>query len=545
VSESEVPPANLDGDGLRELFEAAYAGLVMAADAINAINVYPVPDGDTGANMSATMREAVAVMREVPAGSPAAAVAAAVARGALYGARGNSGVILSQALRGFADGLDGAAEIDAAFLARGLERAGRAAYQAVSKPQEGTMLTVLREAATAASEVAGALPEGGRGAPGLATLESAVSAAMAAEIRTQEQLPSLREAGVPDAGGEGICVILRGMLARLRGEELVLTDLPTGGHALEFAASRAEEAFGYCTEFALDPVDGAALLDLARVRSLAEAMGRSVVLVGDDQLARVHVHTEQPEELLQAMGALGRIQRVKVDDMGAQRARFEARGSGATAAVGLLALSRGQGFDRIFESLGAHVLDLGTIEKPAAGEVARAADALGIADVIVLPNHKNVLLSAEQASTLTRCTMHLVPSKTLAQGVAAAVAFDPEDRPVELIERMTEAAAAVRTVEVTVAAASRTVEGVRVRAGHAIAVVDGKLVAARPTLEDALTEGLVRAGAREGVLVTLYVGEGGDLERAEAAVRAAFPAAELEVLDSGQPLYPYIASVES
>lgn len=537
------PIERVDGSGLRALFEAAAAALAAGADAIDAINVYPVPDGDTGSNMAATMREAVAQARAGDS-DDAASVAAAAARGALYGARGNSGVILSQALRGFADGIAGATDIDAARLAGALAHAAAAAYRAVSQPQEGTMLTVLREAAAAAAAAARELPGGGAGLACLPVLERALAAATVAEARTMEMLPSLREAGVPDAGGEGVCVLLEGMLARLRGEPLDLSHLAGDGHAREFAAAHEEDATGFCTEFVLEPEPGAEV-DMAKLRALAESFGESVVVVGDEQLARVHVHTGQPEALLEAAGRLGTPRRVKVDDMGVQRVRFEAIGSGATAAVGLLAVSRGEGFDRLFESLGARAVDLGEREKPAAGEIARAAEEIGAADVIVLPNHKNVLLAAEQARQLARCTLHVVPTATLPQGVAAALLFDPGQRGPELAARMAEAARRVRTVEVTVAAASRTVDGVAVKAGQGIAVVDGRLVAARATPEEALAAGLRAAGAAEDTLVTVYVGTGGDAGAARAAAGAAAPGAELEVIEGGQPVYPYIASVEA
>ncbi len=537
------PLLRVDGEGLRELLEAGAAALATAAERIDAINVYPVPDGDTGSNMAATMQEAASAAR-VAVSLSVAETAAAAARGALYGARGNSGVILSQALRGFADALLGQRELDAAGLARGLVGAADAAYRAVSQPKEGTMLTVLREAADAAELAAARLPGGGVGAPCLAVLERAVAAARIAEARTIEMLPTLQEAGVPDAGGEGICVLLDGMAARLRGEMVDLTLLAGPGHAREFAAAHAGDVSGFCTEFVLEPRDGGRL-DLERLRALAEASGSSVVIVGDDRLARVHLHTEEPEALIAAVAPLGTPARVKIDDLRAQRQQFEQVGSGATAAVGLLALSRGEGFDRVFESLGARVLDLGRQEKPAAGDIARAAEAVGAADVIVLPNHENVLLSADQARSLARCTLHVVPTRTLPQGVAAALAFDPALRAPELAERMARAAAQVRTVEVAVAAASRVADGVAVEAGQGIAVVDGKLVAACGSIEDALSAGIVAAGGPEAGLITVYVGEEGDAAAAEQLVRTAFPHAEVEVIAGGQPLYPYIVAVEA
>ncbi|WP_322795399.1 DAK2 domain-containing protein, partial [Tepidiforma sp.] len=438
---------HLDGAGLLALVEAGAAAVAADAEAINAINVYPVPDGDTGSNMAGTLREAVAEARARVAGATAGTVAGAVAKGALFGARGNSGVILSQALRGFAEALGPkTAAVDAAGLARALRGAADAAYRAVSAPKEGTMLTVLRRAAEAAEEAASE-------APGtcLPVLRAAAAAAREAEAQTIEQLETLREAGVPDAGGEGVCVLLEAMLARLEGRDYAPPELPPlsqpspGGPARE-----GEPDFGYCTEFVVEAA-GAGAIDLGRLRALAEQFGTSVVVVGDAQAARVHAHTGDPERLAQQAAKLGTVSRLKVDDMTAQHARFRAGGSGATARTGLLAISRGAGFDAVFESLGAAVLDMGDVEKPAAGEIARLADALHTADVIVLPNHRNILLAAEQAAGLTRCTLHVVPTLSLPQGIAAALAFDPDAAVRDLLARMAEAAGRVKTVEVTTA----------------------------------------------------------------------------------------------
>lgn len=537
-----VVPAHgqLDGAGLLALFEAGASAVAGDAAAINAINVYPVPDGDTGSNMAGTLREAVAAAQALPAGAAAGSVAEAVARGALYGARGNSGVILSQALRGFAESLGSdASAVDAAGLARALKSAADLAYRAVSVPKEGTMLTVLRRAAEAAEEAAS-------GEPGscLPVLRAAAAAAREAEARTIEQLETLREAGVPDAGGEGVCVLLEAMLARLEGRDYAPPELPPVSQQSPGAPAQGQESdLGYCTEFVVEAA-GERTVDLDRLRALANRFGTSVVVVGDSRAARVHVHTGDPDGLTQQASELGTVSRLKVDDMNAQRARFQASGSGATARTGLLAISRGAGFDAVFESLGAAVLDMGEVEKPAAGEIARLADAVHTADVIVLPNHRNILLAAEQAAGLTRCTLHVVPTVSLPQGVAAALAFDPERAVRELVARMTGAAARVRTVEVTTAAADRTADGIAVRAGEAIAVLDGRLVAARATPEEALAAGIAAARPGEEALVTVYVGASGSGEAARAAAEKAAPGVEVEVLDGGQPLYHYIAALE-
>ena len=533
----------IDGETLRQVFAAASAHLRESAKAVDAINVYPVPDGDTGANMSATLREAVDRALALDASPTVSEVLGTVARGALYGARGNSGVILSQALRGFAAGVGEAEQLDGASLARGLSQGAEQAYRAVSKPQEGTMLTVLRAAGEAATKAAAELDPRALGSGCVPVLGAAVRAAEAAEAHTMEQLPPLKEAGVPDAGGEGICAILRGLLGALTGS-MPLVKETRAERPISAGADHEEELFGFCTEFLLEGEE----LDVEVVRELASAGGnRSVVVVGDEALVRVHAHSLQPQGLLDAAEKLGKLTRVKVEDMTAQNVRYRESGSGAGVKVALLAMSRGAGFDEIFESLGATVSDLGFVEKPPAGQIAEAADALRVADVIVLPNHKNVLMAAEQAKELATCTLHVVSTVSLPQGIAAAMAFDASEPAAANREAMAEAATSVKTVEVTVAGATRRAEGIDVKEGEALALLDGDLVGAARSVQGALFEGVAHAQPARGQLVTVYVGEAvaeGEATEAVAALAARFPAVEVERVAGGQPLYHYIASVE-
>ena len=546
MSVATAAPELLDGATLRSTFTAAAQHLRESAAAVDAINVYPVPDGDTGSNMSATLREAVARTESLGERPGVTEVLETIARGALYGARGNSGVILSQALRGFARGVGETERLDARRLADGLEAAAEQAYRAVGDPQEGTMLTVLREAGAAAMAHAERMPERGAGHGCIGVLGVAVAAAETAEAETINQLDSLREAGVTDAGGEGVCVILRGMLGSLRGE-MPAVRTAEKGELLARAAEHADDEFGFCTEFLVEAAEGA-LVDAEQVRKLVEAgENRSALVVGDATLIRVHVHTMDPQGLIDSVEALGRVSRVKVEDMTAQNARFRVRGSGASAKVGLLAMSRGAGLDAVFEGLGAAVSDLGTIEKPPAGEIARAADSLRVPDVVVLPNHRNVRMAAEQAKELAKCTLHVVPTTSLPQGIAAALSFDAEAPVAETLKAMTEAAEGVRTIEITRAGATRSIEGVAVREGDAIALVDGKLVASVRDPEEALLVALARDPIVRGALITVYGGaelEPGELERACAAIEQAHPGVEVEAVEGQQPLYLFIASVE-
>jgi len=538
---SDAPALTLDAATLRRAFTAAAGRLYAERGRIDALNVYPVPDGDTGANMSGTLREAVAAVEGLPEGAAILEVLATLAKAALYAARGNSGVILSQALRGFATGIGEVETVDGEALARALREASAASYRAVGKPVEGTMLTVLRLASEGASEVANRWYGD--------VLMRAVESAQRAEANTINQLPALMDAGVTDAGGEGICVILGALLdsclGRATGEGNVADDSLEPAPLARFEG-HSPEAFGSCTEFVIEPSSGE--LDEAAVRAMVSSgTNRSVVMVGDATVLRVHVHADDPQALLAQASLFGRVSRVKVEDMATQFTRFRAEGSGAGAKVAVLALSPGAGFSAVFESLGVHVMDTSTSRKPSAGAILEAAERLNVADVIVLPNHKDIVPAALQAAATARCTITVVPTFTLLAGIAAALSFESQAMPSASVDAMTAALASVRTVEVTTAAASRTIEGIAVRAGQAIALVNGKLRAVADDQLSALTDGILHCADETTTLVTLYAGSGvgpDDMEVARSAVQAKLPDAEVQAIAGGQPLYPWIASVE-
>ncbi len=513
---------------LARALRAAADYLAVAAPAIDAINVYPVPDGDTGSNMAATLRAAVAAIGDE---SNATVVLRAVAKGALYGARGNSGVILSQALRGIAAADGNPGQLGPADVSLALARAADAAYASMSQPQEGTMLTVLRAAADTA-----------QGDDALSVLRSALSGAEEAERKTIDQLERLREAGVTDAGGEGICTILRAVVASLAEEplpELTLANAP-----LARLVDHGEE-YGFCTEFLVEAAGGP--LDLSEIRMRVEAGdNRSAIVVGDGQLVRVHVHTDEPERLLERARSWGSVSAVKVEDMGRQNVAMRAR-QATVSGAGLLAICEGAGFADAFQSLGASVLRHEPGQRPSVQQIVAALASFEEASVYVLPNHKDVVPVARQAAELWDGNATVVPSLTLPEGLAAAVSFDGDGESDAVQVAMMEAASSVETIECTVATDSRTADGVPIAKGEVVVLVDGKAVAAAASLTEGLLAGLARTSAGDGSLVTVYTGIvvndelEGELER---ATRAAVPGAEVEMTRGGQGLYPVIASVE-
>ena len=339
----------------------------------------------------------------------------------------------------------------------------------------------------------------------------------------------------------GVVLVVRRLLSKGLPPPVAIPDKP-----LAMLPGHIDDGFGYCTEFVLVP--GEREVDVEGLRRHTEGEGYgSVVIVGDEQALRVHVHTNEPERLLEEAGTFGELTRPKFEDMSAQHMRFREEGSGEGLKVGLLALSSSAGFDEVFGSLGASVHRLEAIVKPAAGDIAQAADALGPADVIVLPNHKNAIPAAEQAVELARCNLHVAPSISLGQGAAAAIAFNALSTPEENTEALAEALDATRSVEVTRAAADRTADGVDVQEGEAITLVNGTLIGATDDPVEGLLAGLSEAEAEEAAIVTVYVGEGFEGSRDELAERieAAFEDVEVEVVEGGQPLYELVAAVEA
>jgi DAK2 domain fusion protein YloV len=572
------PLRHLGGEQVLAGLTAALSWLEANQQEINDLNVFPVPDGDTGSNMYLTLRSAVEEARDAPAPSAVGSVLAAAAHGSLMGARGNSGVILSQILRGFAQGSAQRARVDAAGVAEALEEAAAVAYRAVMKPTEGTILTVIRDAATVAHTAAAETDDI------RVVLDRVVVEAHAAVERTIDQLQVLRDANVVDAGGFGLAVILEGFARAVAatasplparnqhyrsgepalrlppqpGEvETTGTATPRRGAA---AVAPREQGWGYCTEFLINGPG----LDVEAIRDELGALGESALVVGDPDLVRVHIHTGDPASLIAAASSRGRMSKLKVEDMSAQHhevlERASAAEAGATPAapsaqpvappkpIGVVSVAPGDGFREILQSLGADsVVSGGQTMNPSIEDLLNGVQAANARGVILLPNNGNVILTAEQVDPLAEdCDVRVVPTRNLPQGISALLAFDPAASIDENCEKMLAAIATVRAVEVTHAVRDTTVNGHDIKVGDVIAVVD-----------DAITEvgsdylGVIEAvlGAQETMpeLVTVYRGDDVDSTAAETLVdtlRAAHQGTEFELHDGGQEHYPYVLSLE-
>ena len=537
------------GADLREMFSAATTWLERNTQAINSINVFPVPDGDTGTNMYLTMR---ATMDEAyQSGSEATnAVAGAMARGALMGARGNSGVILSQILRGFAESLSEKERFDSLDFVAALDEAAVSADRAVSHPVEGTILTVMRAVAAAARERSRRLRGNLKN-----VLAAAVDAAKDAVAKTPSLLPALREAGVVDAGGQGLYVMLEGALRYLRGDLASLAPLAVQDPERTWARTTTalhgggEGKYGYCTEFL---VSGEKLNANATLERMLE-LGDSVLVVGDESLLRVHVHTAEPDTAIGYGRSLGALSQIKVGDIEAEAQEFVAHAQGTgyerdLGIVGIVVVVSGAGLEEVFRSLGAAaIVSGGATMNPSTRQVLEAVESCPQDEVIVLPNNKNVILGAQQAAKNSRKRVHVVKTVSVPQGMAALLALNPEQGLDENAALMEDARRDVQTIEVTKAIRTTKVDGLRVRVGQDIALLDGKLAVAEDSPQAAVRESIRRLVTPQAGLVTIYYGEPSTSEEAEALaqeIRAVYPSLQVEIVYGGQPHYSYIVSLE-
>lgn len=547
IFDQEQVKSSCTGRELKEMFSVATRWLEKNADVINAMNVFPVPDGDTGTNMLLTMRstmEEAARMQDTSAW----VIGQAMARGALMGARGNSGVILSQILKGLSDGLGEVDCFGTQEMAKAFERAGELAYKALSKPREGTMLTVSKAIGTAASKAAVAHPT-----DIVTFMEEIVEETKKAVDRTPEQLDVLKEAGVVDAGGQGLYVMMDGVLHYLRGEaeavEMMPKQFPTTLQpALVVAKSaKKEEVFGYCTEFLIKGAD----LNPEWIRRTIEAKGDCVVVVGDDTTVKVHIHTTTPGAVLEFGTTWGSLHDLKIQNMDDQHEDFiQLRRTPPIPAADIAVVSvvAGKGLENVFSSLGTTALvSGGQSMNPSTEEILQAIDLVPSDKVIVLPNNKNVILSAQQAAGLCKKTVNVVPTRSIPQGLAALLAFNCEMELERNLLEMSEALQKVKTVEITRAVRAAKVGKLSIKNGEYIGLIDGKIVIASGNLWQSVVSTLETAKLERVEIVTLYYGADISEEEAKSlgkALKDQHPSLEVEVIEGLQPYYSYIISME-
>jgi DAK2 domain fusion protein YloV len=524
---------------VRELARAALRNLEAHRRRIDDLNVYPVPDGDTGTNLTLTLRSVVETL-DASTATGSEAVAKELSRAALMGARGNSGVIFSQIVRGFMDALGQSEDISTPRLRRAFRSASDAAYRAVKRPVEGTMLTVIREMAEEAER------KENRRVTQAELLSRVLARGEDALARTPEMLDVLRDAGVVDAGGAGLVEITRGIVLGMTGEPLPEVPVETGGLGLEAIHQELSE-YRYCTVFV---VEGEAL-DADALEAELEKLGDSLLVVGDETALKVHVHTDDPGAALSAGIALGVVEGVEIANMHVQTVEREERllsspGPVPTLETGLVAVCPGQGNRRLFESMGAtRVIEGGQTMNPSTAEILEAIEATPAEAVLVLPNNSNVLLSAEQAAEHATKTVRIVPSRSVQGGLAAASRF-VSTNPIEENERdMLDALASVATGEVTVASRDAELDGVEIQKGTYLGLVDDVAVASSESIEDVVDEVLGRLLAGERDSLVILTGEGAPpLDGLMARLQREHPAVGVDIHEGGQPHYPLLLVAE-
>jgi DAK2 domain fusion protein YloV len=522
----------------RELAQGALGNLEAHRRRIDDLNVYPVPDGDTGTNLTLTARSIVEAL-DASTATGLAPLAKELSRAALLGARGNSGVIFSQILRGFADVIAERDRIDSTALAHAFRSASNAAYRAVRRPTEGTMLTVVREMAEEAER------SGGDGLSELELLERVVARGEEALARTPEQLAVLAEAGVVDAGAAGLLEIVRGIVFAATGE--ALPPVPVAEELPVEAIHQELSQFRYCAVFV---VEGDAL-DAEAFEQELEQLGDSLLVVGDRSALKVHLHTDDPGAALALATRRGVVEGVEIANMHRQTVEREQRleaglGQLPTLETGLVAVVPGEGNRRLFESYGAtRVVEGGQTMNPSTAEIAAAIEATPATEVIVLPNNGNVVLAAEQAAGLATKPVRVVPATSVQAGLAAIVRYIPSTPADANEQAMREALESVATGEVTVASRDTELDGVRVRRGAWLGLADGAAVASGEDFDEVAEAVAVRLldGRRE--LLTLLTGsEEPPLDRLVATLERRHPSVEIEIHKGGQPHYPLLLSAE-
>lgn len=545
----------INGVLLKDMFRTGAAMLEKNKEELNSLNVFPVPDGDTGANMTMSVISAIKEMDKVADDAPVSDIAKAFSSGALRGARGNSGVILSQLFRGFERGCDGKTELDAESYINCFKLAVESAYKAVMKPKEGTILTVAREASEAGTRAYK------NGADMFETMDRIIEGAQTALRKTPDLLPVLKEAGVVDSGGKGFVYVLIGFKMAMDGEAVVNwepgqeTNLPDVSINGDVHYDLGEIEFAYCTEFFIKNLFSPATDDdIDKLRNRLGKLGDSIVVVGDPDMIKVHVHTNIPGKALMMAQRLGELSRIKIENMKEQHtslleaADLKKGQNIKKKPFALISIASGKGMKNIMEDLGVdHVIKGGQSMNPSIEDIEKAINEVPSDVVFIMPNNKNILLAADQAAKIVSKQTIIVPTTTVPQGIASIIAFNPESTTEENQKRMTDAISTVKSGSVTFSVRDSNLNDLNIKKGDVLGQDDDGLVCKGSDIEAVALELLERMMDEDSEIVTLFYGKDMKKKEAEALINKLeekYPDCEFTAYNAGQPLYYYIISVE-
>lgn len=551
----------INGALLKDAVISAANNIVNNRQSVDELNVFPVPDGDTGTNMSMTVSAAAAELKKADGSLTVGEIAKINANALLRGARGNSGVILSLLFRGFSKGLKGIDEADGKAIAKAFSSGVEAAYKAVMKPTEGTILTVARVAAEEAEKAAKENDDA------VCIFELITNVANKTLLQTPEMLPVLKKAGVVDAGGKGLCVILEGMLSVFKDGVIIADATETNGEQTDGGAApstknaaaewEGEITFTYCTEFIVKRENQN---DPKVLRAYLESIGDCVVVVDDESIIKVHVHTDNPGNALQKGLEFGQLTKLKIENMREQHENAVKEAEEKVAAeaskgpapktdkYGFVAVAAGEGLIELFKQLGAaNVVSGGQTMNPSTDDILRAIEQTPAETVFVLPNNKNIIMAAEQAKPLATRKVHVLHTKTIPMGISAMVAYDESADVEENLMAMMKSAENVGTGQLTFAARDSEFDGKKIKEGELLALENGKLSFTDNDITHAAVKLCRQLTNKESTFITVIYGEDvddGEAENTFAAIEEKFPNIEFTLINGGQPVYYYIISVE-
>ncbi|MEZ7605106.1 DAK2 domain-containing protein [Streptococcus sp. 27098_8_113] len=553
--------SNITTSLFQEMVQAASTRLNKQAEYVNSLNVFPVPDGDTGTNMGMTIENGAKEVADKSA-STVGEVAAIFAKGLLMGARGNSGVITSQLFRGFSQSVKGKDELDGQALALAFQSGVEVAYKAVMKPVEGTILTVSRGAAIGAKKKAEATNDA------VEVMKAALEGAKAALAKTPDMLPVLKEVGVVDSGGQGLVFIYEGFLSALTGEYIAsedfqatpatMTEMINAEHHKSVAGHVATEdiTFGYCTEIMVALKQGPTYVkdfDYDEFRNYLNELGDSLLVVNDDEIVKVHVHTEDPGLVMQEGLKYGSLVKVKVDNMRNQHeAQLEKEEKASKPAeekeYAIIAVVAGDGLAEIFKAQGVdYIISGGQTMNPSTEDFIKAVDQVNARNIIFLPNNKNIFMAAQSAAEVLEQPTTVIETRTLPQGLTSLLAFDSGKTIEENHERMTAALSDVVSGSITTAVRDTTIDGLEIHENDNLGMVDGKILVSNPDMLTTLKATFAKMLDEDSEIVSIYIGEDGDEELANGLAQdlmEEYEDLEVEIHQGNQPVYPYIFSVE-